>query len=56
MKITKNDITGKLIRSSSNSKDYQQNYEKVFNKNRTVECGNCNIKSMIHSKNQKCRY
>jgi hypothetical protein len=34
---TKNDITGDEIKSRGNSKDYEDNFDRIFRKNKVVE-------------------
>lgn len=51
---TRNDVTGDLIKSRKNSKEFEDNFDKIFRKNKDPLCDVCG--KTLSSKGQECAW
>lgn len=51
---SRNDVTGDLIKSRKNSKEFEDNFDKIFRKNKDPLCDVCG--KTLSSKGQECAW
>ena len=51
---SRNDVTGDLIKSRKNSKEFEDNFDRIFRKNKDPLCDVCG--KTLSSKGQECAW